>query len=187
MYRHRRSGFLRSSDLAETQIDLRTNRLMETRLLVRRESGWDAFPYVWNEEQTEAFLRVAGASRPVNLESDAGTLDFVYFVLPTRISVPAAIPHNIPMEICIHWARSRNNWPHRFTTPTATGTGGLSDLICHRRPADSRPAVRAAGWRGTSVAKSQNSKSVSLCSITTPLFDSDCVNPTFATRGGANS
>ena len=73
-------SFLKQADKAETQINLQTSTLIETRLLVRRESGWDAFPYVWNDEQTEAFLRVAGTSRPVNLKSDTGTLDFVYFV-----------------------------------------------------------------------------------------------------------
>jgi uncharacterized repeat protein (TIGR03806 family) len=48
--------------------------------LVRRESGWVAFPYVWNEEQSEAFLRVAGTSRSLHLKSDTGNLEFVYFV-----------------------------------------------------------------------------------------------------------
>jgi len=30
--------------------------LVETRLLVHRQSGWVALPYVWNDEQTEATL-----------------------------------------------------------------------------------------------------------------------------------
>ncbi|NQV69742.1 MAG: hypothetical protein HQ498_06925 [Pseudohongiella sp.] len=62
------------------KIDLQYNQLIETRLLVRKEMGWDAFPYVWNDEQTEAFLRVAGASKSIQLTSEQGTLDFVYFV-----------------------------------------------------------------------------------------------------------
>jgi len=53
---------------------------METRLLVRRTAGWEAFPYVWNEEQTEAFLRVAGASLSVSLVDDSVTQQFTYFV-----------------------------------------------------------------------------------------------------------
>jgi uncharacterized repeat protein (TIGR03806 family) len=40
-------------------------RLMETRVLVHEKSGWKAFPYVWNEEQTEAYLEVAGESTEV--------------------------------------------------------------------------------------------------------------------------
>ena len=34
--------------------------LLETRLLLRKESGWEAVSYAWNDEQTEAFKKVAG-------------------------------------------------------------------------------------------------------------------------------
>ncbi|MBX7461241.1 SO2930 family diheme c-type cytochrome [Qipengyuania huizhouensis] len=36
-------------------------RLVETRVLLHRADGWLALPYLWNEEQTEATLAVAGA------------------------------------------------------------------------------------------------------------------------------
>jgi len=35
-------------------------RLLETRLLVRQSDGWDALPYVWNQQQTDAILTPAG-------------------------------------------------------------------------------------------------------------------------------
>lgn len=47
-------------------------RLMETRLLVHRESGWVALPYVWNEEQTEAHLEIAGDATSLTLVYDDG-------------------------------------------------------------------------------------------------------------------
>jgi len=47
-------------------------RFLETRLLIRRESGWIALPYVWNEAQTEARLSVIGATVPVEFTSEAG-------------------------------------------------------------------------------------------------------------------
>ena len=37
-------------------------RLLETRLLLHKESGWVALPYVWDEAQTEATLRQIGAT-----------------------------------------------------------------------------------------------------------------------------
>jgi len=74
-------GFVRVADSGEvSSLSLADHRLIETRLLVRRQSGWEAFPYVWNDEQTEAFLRVAGTSQPVSLSGDGGTQDFTYFV-----------------------------------------------------------------------------------------------------------
>jgi uncharacterized repeat protein (TIGR03806 family) len=36
--------------------------VLETRLLVRRASGWVALPYVWNAERTDAVLRRAGTT-----------------------------------------------------------------------------------------------------------------------------
>ena len=36
-------------------------RLIETRVLLHRADGWVALPYLWNEEQTDAKLAVAGA------------------------------------------------------------------------------------------------------------------------------
>jgi uncharacterized repeat protein (TIGR03806 family) len=40
-------------------------RLVETRVLLHRASGWVALPYLWNAEQTEARLALAGARVPV--------------------------------------------------------------------------------------------------------------------------
>lgn len=39
----------------------RGERLIETRILAHLEDGWIGLPYVWNDEQTEATLRIAGA------------------------------------------------------------------------------------------------------------------------------
>ena len=36
-------------------------RLIETRVLLHRADGWLALPYLWNEEQTDAQLAIAGA------------------------------------------------------------------------------------------------------------------------------
>ena len=34
--------------------------LLETRLLLRKENGWEAVSYAWNEEQNEAYKKIAG-------------------------------------------------------------------------------------------------------------------------------
>ena len=41
-------------------------RLMETRLLIHEQIGWKALEYVWNDEQTEAVLEVAGDTKEVS-------------------------------------------------------------------------------------------------------------------------
>ena len=43
-----------------SEINLMGKKLLETRLLLNQENGWKAHTYVWNEDQTDAFLKVAG-------------------------------------------------------------------------------------------------------------------------------
>ena len=54
--------------------------LIETRLLVRYENGWQAFPYVWNSAQTDATLEIAGDTRRISLRDDAAAQEFIYVV-----------------------------------------------------------------------------------------------------------
>ncbi len=61
-------------------LDLTSARLMETRILVHRESGWDALPYVWNAEQTEATLQRTGDLLPLTLVDGAAETPFPYVV-----------------------------------------------------------------------------------------------------------
>lgn len=54
--------------------------LLETRLLIRRASGWVALPYVWNAERTDATLRITGATIPVELVHNGAQRNFTYRV-----------------------------------------------------------------------------------------------------------
>jgi uncharacterized repeat protein (TIGR03806 family) len=51
-------------------LDLSQVRLIETRLLVHQDSGWQALPYVWNDEQTEASLQITGDIKRLSLHRD---------------------------------------------------------------------------------------------------------------------
>lgn len=56
-------------------------RLIETRLLIRKSSGWVPLTYVWNEAQTEATLKRAGARIDVAFTDKAGApVKFSYAV-----------------------------------------------------------------------------------------------------------
>ncbi|OYY90898.1 MAG: hypothetical protein B7Y45_05615 [Sphingomonas sp. 28-66-16] len=63
-----------------TGLDLSHVRLIETRLLVRRATGWDALPYVWNAEQTEATLQRTGAEIPLDFDDGGKITHFTYTV-----------------------------------------------------------------------------------------------------------
>ena len=56
-------------------------RLMETRILARREAGWVALPYVWNDDQTDAVLKRTGNIKSMTLlRTDGRREDFPYVV-----------------------------------------------------------------------------------------------------------
>lgn len=57
--------------------------LIETRLLIRRSSGWVALPYVWNEDKTDATLTAVSVPFDRTIEHDGETLSFKYEV-PSR-------------------------------------------------------------------------------------------------------
>ena len=46
----------------------------------RHETGWTALPYVWNDDQNEAFLEIAGDTRYVGLTAGDEAGDITYFV-----------------------------------------------------------------------------------------------------------
>ena len=56
-----------SRDFAGQGLDMANVRLIETRILVHRQNGWEAIPYVWNDAQTEATLARTGAVLPLTL------------------------------------------------------------------------------------------------------------------------
>jgi uncharacterized repeat protein (TIGR03806 family) len=57
-------------------------RLVETRLLIHKSAGWVGLPYVWNDEQTEATLRVAGATRQVRWIDTGGQEHSLQYMVP---------------------------------------------------------------------------------------------------------
>lgn len=55
----------------DSQLKEGAGRIIETRLLVRRDDGWQALPYIWNTAQTEAYLEITGGTTPVWLTHQA--------------------------------------------------------------------------------------------------------------------
>jgi len=57
-------------------------RLMETRILLHEAKGWVALPYIWNKEQTDAVLEVAGGSDQVSWIDAAGKKQSFEYQVP---------------------------------------------------------------------------------------------------------
>jgi uncharacterized repeat protein (TIGR03806 family) len=57
--------------------------IIETRLLVNEVNGWNAYPYIWNDEQSEAFYDVAGEKKTISYTKDAKTIT-TYYLIPNK-------------------------------------------------------------------------------------------------------
>ncbi len=60
----------------------RNVRLLETRLLLRRASGWVALPYVWKEDGSDAVLKRAGTRIPVSWTHTDGSTRSISYAVP---------------------------------------------------------------------------------------------------------
>ncbi len=60
----------------------RGRRILETRLLVKETKGWKALEYLWNDQQTDAALEVAGATFPVSWHASDGAERTIQYIAP---------------------------------------------------------------------------------------------------------
>jgi uncharacterized repeat protein (TIGR03806 family) len=57
-------------------------RILETRLLVHEENGWKALEYVWNDDQSDAYLEVAGETKEVSWIHTDGKKHTLQYAMP---------------------------------------------------------------------------------------------------------
>ena len=130
--------FAFAPDMRQPTVD---EHYRETRLLIRKAEGWAAYPYVWNEKETEAVYAPAGAWLDLAFTDEHGTaLDIDYRVPnqnqcktgPRAVSCPAfprrrpRCPRyptrprrwsNAPAPISISIARTVTGWRARPPIP----------------------------------------------------------------------
>lgn len=88
-----------------------TTRLIETRVMIKQQTGWIYAEYVWNEEQTEAFYQMDGSTLPISWKDELGVLKSTTYRIPSEeecaichtisdIKTPIGIkPQNINFEL----------------------------------------------------------------------------------------
>ena len=59
-------------------------RHIETRLLIHKDTGWVAYPYVWNAEETEAVYSPVGARMKIDTISPGGEPLTIDYAVPNR-------------------------------------------------------------------------------------------------------
>ncbi|MFT4823016.1 MAG: parallel beta-helix repeat protein [Halioglobus sp.] len=56
--------------------------IIETRLLIRRSAGWEALPYIWNDEKSDALLTVVGGTKTINWTDAVGEERTTDYIIP---------------------------------------------------------------------------------------------------------
>ena len=59
-------------------------QLLETRLLIHSEGGWKAVSYIWNEDQTEAYLSLVGGTIQTSFSDEGGNIRSVRYRAPNK-------------------------------------------------------------------------------------------------------
>lgn len=71
-----------ATDFDGGKLKLDKVRLIETRVLVKREAGWEALPYVWNADQSDAELARTGDQIPIELKRTGEDAKPITYVVP---------------------------------------------------------------------------------------------------------
>lgn len=59
-------------------------KIIETRLMIHEEKGWQAYPYIWNESQTDAVLKVVGGEFEVRYIDLEGKDQLINYLVPNK-------------------------------------------------------------------------------------------------------
>lgn len=59
-------------------------KIIETRLLIKSNSRWNAGTYIWNNEQTEAYLLTSGLNKTVNWINENGIGKVISYHIPNN-------------------------------------------------------------------------------------------------------
>lgn len=59
-------------------------RIIETRLMINGSKGWEAWPYIWNAEQTDAVLKVVGGTTEVSFIDYSGEEQLIDYIVPNK-------------------------------------------------------------------------------------------------------
>lgn len=73
--------FYYPNDFREPQ---KGRRIMETRIMMRDEQGWQTWPYIWNDAQTDAYYDPTGQTMQVNYINGAGKKISTSYLVPNK-------------------------------------------------------------------------------------------------------
>ena len=107
---------------------------IETRLLIHKADGWQAYPYVWNESGTEAVYTPIGAQKTIETTGPSGAPLTINYAVPNKNQCKTCHGLNDAVAPIGPKARNLGSQPHAWTA-----AGWLSGVP------DELPSVPHAG------------------------------------------
>lgn len=135
-------------------------KLLETRLLIKRNGTWDAETYLWNTEQTEATRYIAGKTIPISWIDEQGVSKTAQYQVPNKNECKGCHDYNGAITPIGLKARHLNR-DYPFATGTANqlehwaalgiisgmpGAGSAPKLPVWNDPNNGTVAVRARAY-----------------------------------------
>ncbi|MEZ5937725.1 MAG: SO2930 family diheme c-type cytochrome [Hyphomonadaceae bacterium] len=96
---------------------------VETRLLIRKETGWIAYPYIWNEDQSEATYAPVGGARTIDTITEDGEPISIAYEIPNKNQCKTCHQSNKVMTPIGPTAHSLNH-----VGPNAAEQAGVSQI-----------------------------------------------------------
>lgn len=62
-----------------------TTKIIETRIMIRKQTGWIFADYVWNEAQTEAYLDLNGSTVTISWKDDNNVIKSTNYRIPSEV------------------------------------------------------------------------------------------------------
>lgn len=135
-------------------------RPIETRVLLRRASGWEALPYVWNADLTDADLKVAGTRLPVSVTKPSGDSQTISYAVPNKNQCKECHAHNGAITPIGPYFRNMDFTPgqlKRFRSQTNRPKDSLAnDGPVWNEPATGSLDARARAYLMTNCAHCHN-------------------------------
>ena len=123
------------SNASTVSIDSRDTHLLETRLLIHTTAGWQALPYVWNDDQSDATLSLTGAIKSIG--------DNIY-VVPSKDECASC--HALGQAKVLHPIGPKARHLHSSNADSPSALEALIDRNWLSAPADLSAIKTNARW-----------------------------------------
>ena len=125
-------------------------RRVETRILIRQADGWLALAYVWNDAQSDAALKIAGAKIPVSFTAaDGAAVSFTYSV-PNKNQCKGC--HEVAGTVTPIGPKARNlNHDFAYAAGNGNQLAAWAKAGILAGAPEPEAAERAADWRDASA------------------------------------